>query len=73
MIITLKLDIEDITFMQQILGELPSKTGAFKLMVKLDEQTQPQVNAQMMPPIERPQAPAAPEAETPAAPPAVAA
>lgn len=54
---TLELQSEDVSFIQQTLGELPSKTGAFMLMQKIDQQVKPQADAQMMPP--RAPAPAA--------------
>jgi hypothetical protein len=41
--IKLDLPVEDINFILQTLGELPSKTGAFVLMMKIKEQADPQV------------------------------
>lgn len=41
--INLELSIEDVNFVLQTLGELPSKTGAFLLMMKIKEQADPQV------------------------------
>jgi hypothetical protein len=37
--IPLSLTQEEINFLQQVLGELPSKTGAAFLMKKIKEQT----------------------------------
>lgn len=34
----LQLDANEINFILQVLGELPSKTGCFPLMVKIKEQ-----------------------------------
>ena len=41
--IKLELPVEDVNFVLQMLGELPSKTGAFVLMMKIKEQADPQV------------------------------
>jgi len=41
--ITLKLDINEVNSILQVLGELPSKTGAWPLIVKIKEQAEPQV------------------------------
>ena len=41
--IKLELSIEEINFILGQLGELPSKTGAFVLMMKIKEQADPQV------------------------------
>jgi hypothetical protein len=38
----LKLDVNEINFILQILGELPSKTGCFPLIVKIKEQADSQ-------------------------------
>ena len=43
MSIKLELPVEDVNFVLQMLGELPSKTGAFVLMRKIKEQADPQV------------------------------
>ena len=37
--IPLKLTAEEINFIQQVLGELPSKSGAFILMQKIKQQS----------------------------------
>jgi hypothetical protein len=39
---TFTLDENEITFILNVLGELPSKTGAFVLLQKLDEQLKAQ-------------------------------
>jgi len=41
--ITLKLDINEVNYVLQVLGELPSKTGAWPLIMKVKEQAEPQV------------------------------
>jgi hypothetical protein len=41
----MKLDLEpnEVQFILNMLGELPSKTGCFPLIVKIQSQAQPQV------------------------------
>ncbi len=41
--IKLDLDINEVNFILSLLGDLPSKTGAWPLMVKIKEQADPQV------------------------------
>jgi hypothetical protein len=41
--IKLELSIEEVNAILQVLGDLPSKTGAWPLMVKIKEQADPQV------------------------------
>ena len=41
--IKLELTIEEVNFILGTLGELPSKTGAFPLMMKVKEQAEAQV------------------------------
>ena len=41
--INIELSVEDVNFVLQTLGELPSKTGAFMLMMKIKEQADTQV------------------------------
>jgi hypothetical protein len=41
--IVLKLTLEEINFVLQAMGELPSKTGVWPLIVKIKEQADPQV------------------------------
>jgi len=41
--ITLKLDINEVNSVLQVLGELPSKTGAWPLILKIKEQAESQV------------------------------
>ncbi len=40
---TLDLDINEINFVLQTLGELPSKSGVWPLIVKIKEQAETQV------------------------------
>lgn len=44
--IELKLTIEEVNAILQTLGELPSKTGAWPLIMKIKEQAEPQVPKQ---------------------------
>lgn len=41
--ITLNLEIDEVNGILQILGELPTKTGAWILLAKIKEQADPQV------------------------------
>ena len=41
--ITLNLEVEEVNGLLSVLGELPSKTGAFLLILKIQEQLDPQV------------------------------
>ena len=41
--IKLELDINAVNFILQTLGELPTKTGAWELLKKIKEQSDPQV------------------------------
>jgi len=41
--IKLELSIDEVNAILQVLGDLPSKTGAWPLMVKIKEQADPQV------------------------------
>ena len=41
--ITLELELEEVNGLLAALGELPSKTGAWNLIVKIKEQADPQV------------------------------
>jgi hypothetical protein len=43
--IVLKLSVEEINSVLQVLGELPSKTGAWPLILKIKEQAEAQVPA----------------------------
>jgi len=45
-VIKLDLDINEVNFILSLLGDLPSKTGAWPLMVKIKEQADPQVPKQ---------------------------
>jgi hypothetical protein len=39
----LELDINEINFILNVLGDLPSKTGVWPLILKIKEQAEPQV------------------------------
>jgi hypothetical protein len=41
--IKLELSVEEVNAILQVLGDLPSKTGAWPLIVKIKEQAEPQV------------------------------
>jgi hypothetical protein len=41
--LTLKLTVEEVNSVLQVLGELPSKTGAWPLMLKIKQQADAQV------------------------------
>jgi hypothetical protein len=41
--ITLKLSVEEINSILHVLGDLPSKTGAWPLIVKIKEQAESQI------------------------------
>jgi hypothetical protein len=41
--INLKLDLQSVNFILNVLGELPSKTGAFVLLKQIEEQAKAQV------------------------------
>lgn len=41
--IKLDLTIDEVNAILQVLGDLPTKTGAFPLVMKIKEQTEPQV------------------------------
>ena len=43
MSIKLDLSVEEVNAILQVLGELPSKTGAWPLICKIKEQAEPQV------------------------------
>jgi hypothetical protein len=49
--LTLKLTVEEVNSVLQVLGELPSKTGAWPLIMKIKQQAEAQV--------EKPETPAA--------------
>ena len=44
--IKLELSIEEVNFILAILGDLPTKTGAYPLVMKIKEQADPQVPEQ---------------------------
>tara|TARA_R100000951_G_scaffold109055_1_gene105777 strand:- start:1026 stop:1181 length:156 start_codon:yes stop_codon:yes gene_type:complete len=41
--VQLELDVEEVNAVLQVLGELPSKTGAWPLIVKIKEQAEAQL------------------------------
>ena len=41
--IILTLDVNEVNYLLQTLGELPTKTGAWVLLAKIKEQADPQV------------------------------
>ena len=41
--INLELTVEEVNAVLQVLGDLPTKTGAWPLIVKIKEQAEPQV------------------------------
>ena len=41
--INLELSVDEVNFILQVMGELPSKSGAFPLMIKVKEQAEKQV------------------------------
>lgn len=41
--ITLKLSVEEVNGILQVMGELPTKTGAYPLVVKIKEQAESQL------------------------------
>ena len=47
--IKLTLDVNDVNYILQTLGELPTKTGAWVLLAKIKEQSDPQVPPQEPP------------------------
>jgi hypothetical protein len=44
--IKLELSVEEINAILQVLGELPTKTGAFPLLLKIKEQAEKQAPSQ---------------------------
>lgn len=44
--ITLKLSVEEVDGILQVMGELPTKTGAYPLVVKIKEQAESQLPKQ---------------------------
>jgi hypothetical protein len=50
--LTLKLTVDETNFVLQVLGELPTKSGAFPLVMKIKQQADAQVE-------QKPEAPAA--------------
>jgi hypothetical protein len=50
--IVLKLSVEEVNSVLQVLGELPSKTGAWPLILKIKNQAQEQLPKQEEPPVQ---------------------
>ena len=44
--ITLELSVDEVNAVLNVLGELPTKSGAWPLIVKIKEQAEPQVPAE---------------------------
>lgn len=44
--ITLELSVEEVNAVLNVLGELPTKSGAWPLIVKIKEQAEPQAPAE---------------------------
>lgn len=42
--IKLELTVDEVNAILQVLGDLPTKTGAFPLVMKIKEQAEPQVH-----------------------------
>jgi hypothetical protein len=50
--IALKLSVEEVNSVLQVLGELPSKTGAWPLILKIKNQAEEQLPKQEEPPVQ---------------------
>jgi hypothetical protein len=50
--IGLKLSVEEVNSVLQVLGELPSKTGAWPLILKIKNQAEEQLPKQEEPPVQ---------------------
>ena len=50
--IVLKLSVEEVNSVLQVLGELPSKTGAWPLILKIKSQAEEQLPKQEEPPVQ---------------------
>jgi hypothetical protein len=48
--ITLNLDPNEVNFILQVIGELPTKSGSFPLLMKIKEQAESQANKDAPPP-----------------------
>jgi hypothetical protein len=44
--VTLTLSVEEVNAVLQVLGELPSKTGAYVLLMKIKDQAEKQVKGE---------------------------
>jgi hypothetical protein len=45
-VIKLELSVDEVNFILQVLGELPTKSGVWPLVMKVKEQAEPQVPKQ---------------------------
>jgi hypothetical protein len=45
--VTLTLSIEEVNAIMQVLGDLPTKSGAYPLVLKINEQVKAQVEPQV--------------------------
>lgn len=50
--ISLKLSVEEVNSVLQVLGELPSKTGAWPLIIKIKNQAEEQLPKQEEQPVQ---------------------
>lgn len=57
MLIKLELDLSEVNAILQILGDLPTKTGAWPLIVKIREQADPQVPVESVEDVESEEVP----------------
>jgi len=48
-VINLELSVEEVNAILQVLGDLPTKTGAWPLIVKIKEQAESQVEPEPQP------------------------
>lgn len=55
--IKLELDLSEVNAILQILGDLPTKTGAWPLIVKIREQANPQVPVESVEDVESEEVP----------------
>jgi len=55
--IKLELDLSEVNAILQILGDLPTKTGAWPLIVKIREQADPQVPVESVEDVESEEVP----------------
>jgi hypothetical protein len=51
--IVLKISVEEVNSILQVLGELPSKTGAWPLILKIKKQAEEQLPKKEEPPVQQ--------------------